>query len=482
MDMKPTKSKRAATLLLAVILLVTATVTANAAVSDVKPGNWAYDAVQFNVENNLIAIDYSKYNMNAPAPRQDVAYAMFKLTNGKDAEPTKSQYTQYIPQDMQSSPDRYKYSVQWAVLNKLIAGTKSNGEKFTSTNYQLWFSPTSIITREQMATLLYRLAQYDGLNTDFLSYALCTFTDMYTISDWAYDAMRWCVTHGLMSGTGNNRLSPRTTLTYGQLAQFMMNYAKFKGEGTETPDVTPSPSPDVTPNPTPDVTDKRSGNYYNQIAYPDDAKDSSWLTLNSDYVITDLSGPWDKCQPITTLPNGGYMKNGHRYNKYNVCIDTVDGMPTDEEKKALIIINQHRINNGIQPLIWDQAVQVIAETRAIEGYKCHTNVTSEWAHVRPDGSGHSSITNEWNKIGLLTHTNYSDWPNECAIRLEGAPTISNWGVNCDNYADVIKYWFNSSGHNAALLDSNVQYGAVACSHLNDTDNGYFWYYNSLHAK
>ena len=66
--MKPTKSKRVATLLLAVILLVTATVTANAAVSDVKPGNWAYDAVRLNVENNLIAVDYDKYDKGAPAP------------------------------------------------------------------------------------------------------------------------------------------------------------------------------------------------------------------------------------------------------------------------------------------------------------------------------------------------------------------------------------------------------------------------------
>lgn len=92
--MKHTRLERSSTafqkfisLILTVATLFAIAIPANAAVSDVKPGNWAYNAVRFNVENNLIAIDYSKYNMNAPAPRQDVAYAMFKLTNGKDVEP-----------------------------------------------------------------------------------------------------------------------------------------------------------------------------------------------------------------------------------------------------------------------------------------------------------------------------------------------------------------------------------------------------------
>lgn len=214
---------------------------------------------------------------------------------------------------MKNSPDKYKYSVQWAVLNKLIAGTKSNGEKFTSTSYQLWFSPESIITREQMATLLYRLAEYDGLNTtDYGMGVLTKFTDASKISSWARDGMAWAVTNKLMNGTGNNKMSPRTTLTYAQLAQVMMNYGKLKGQGTETPDVTPDPTPVVTPDPTPVVTEN-SGSYYKQVAHPENANKTDWLET---YQFTDLSGPWDGCKPVTELPLGGYMKNGHRYNKY----------------------------------------------------------------------------------------------------------------------------------------------------------------------
>ena len=329
--MKPTKSKRVATLLLAVILLVTATVTANAAVSDVKPGNRAYDAVQFNVENNLIAIDYSKYNMNAPAPRQDVAYAMFKLTNGKDVEPSRDVHTQYIPQDMQGSPDKYKYSVQWAVLNQLIAGTKSNGEKFTSTSYQFWFSPESIITREQMATLLYRLAEYDGLDTWAIHNIVDLYDDGKSTSTWARDGMEWAVTHKLMSGTGNNRLSPKGTLTYGQLAQFMMNYAKFKDESQEPYEPTPTPIPTIKPD---DKTYHASYDHYEALPIYANTngstktarQDFSWLVKDGNstgfWENIDIKGPWDNCTDLTDwVPEGGYKKNNHRYNKYGICID-----------------------------------------------------------------------------------------------------------------------------------------------------------------
>ncbi len=478
--MKPTKSKRAATLLMAVILFVTAiALPANAAVSDVKPGNWAYNAVQYNVENNLIAIDYSTYNMNAPAPRQDVAYAMFKLTNGKDVEPTKSVYTQYIPQDMKNSPDKYKYSVQWALQNRIIAGTKANDEKFTSANYQLWFSPTSIITREQMATLLYRLAEYDGLDTWAIYNIIYSYDKGKNTSTWARDGMEWAVTHNLMSGTGNNKLSPKGTLTYVQLAQLMMNYAKFKSESTETPDVTPEPTPDVTPKPTPDVTGKRSGNYYNQVAYPDDADSSDWLIVDSDYIITDLSGPWDNCKPVTDIPNGGYRKNGHRYNKYGVCIDDVDGLPTDEEKKAIIAINQHRINNSVEPVIWDQGAQVFAETRAIEMSYRYKNF-NQYDHVRPDGSTGDEvvvIAREWSMIGILQKT-HTSWINEAADLCGGRPQIYE-GVNIYNGKAVTNSWINSPGHNRQLLDSNAHYGAVA---YDGTDGCHMWVYNGLHTK
>ena len=88
--MKVKNRKGLAALVLAVVMLasiVSATIPASAAVSDVTPNNWAYEAVQYNVENKLIAVDYDTYNMNAPVPRQDVAYALFKTAMARTPSP-----------------------------------------------------------------------------------------------------------------------------------------------------------------------------------------------------------------------------------------------------------------------------------------------------------------------------------------------------------------------------------------------------------
>ena len=462
--MKRTR-KLLAAILAAVTLATAAAIPAHAAVSDVKPSNWAYNAVQYNVENKLIAIDYSKYNMNAPAPRQDVAYAMFKLTNGKDVEPTKLVYTQYIPMDMQNSPDKYKYSVQWACVNEIIAGTKTNGKEWGSVDYRLWFSPTAIVTREQMATLLYRLAYYDKLDTTANMSALYRFDDGLTASTWAQGAIAWCVDNKLMSGVGNNKLSPKTTLTFGQLAQFMKNYGEFKDksqEPVETP--TPTPVPTVKPGTT------YHASYYSMQALPIYAntngytrpakQDFSWLNdtkthKDTDYLKNlDLSGPWDTCKPLpkTWLPEGGYMKDGHRYNKYHVCIDDIDGLPTESEKKAFLCLSQHRVNNGLNPLEWDQAAQVIAEIRSLESVAW---VQGGPAHARPDGDTHiDAIINECKSVGILTTKTSDGWLNENGH----SNTISS--PQFGEVTGAIAF-IASAGHNETLLASNTTHGAIS---------------------
>lgn len=472
--MKVKNRKGLAALVLAVVMLATivsAAIPASAAVSDVKPNNWAYEAVQYNVENKLIAVDYDTYNMNAPAPRQDVAYALFKTAMGKDTEPSQSVYTQYIPQDMKNSPDKYKYSVQWAVENSIIAGTKSEGDRY-SANYKLWFSPGNIITREQMATLLYRIAQYEGLDTDnYNTNLLDKYTDGWSTSKWAQNAMAWCVSNKLMTGVSANKMSPRTTLTFGQLAQVMMNFGKLRDasqEPVETPEPTPVPTPDPTPSPAPSPK-------------PDDM---------------DLSGPWDHAKPITELPIGGYMKNGHRYNRYNVCIDTVDGIPTDDEKRAFLLINEYRASKGVHPLLWDQCAQVIAETRAIEGYKCHTDNSTKFGHTRPNGDDKNNLVTgiimEWANIGALKGKTYDPFAWENGFKADEY-WENEWGYHTGyGPKEIVDGWIASPGHEAALVRDKSRpaelYGAVAVSHF-DTDyeidewgnktNINYWYFNTV---
>lgn len=476
LGMKTKNGKRFAALVLAAAMLAAAVGSAQAAVSDVKPNSWAYKAVQYNVENNLIAVGYDVYNMNAPAPRQDVAFAMFKLLNGKDAEPSRSDQTQYIPQDMKNAPDKYKYSVQWAIQNNVIAGARFQGEH-QSSSYKVWFSPGHTVNREQMAAMLYSMAKYDGLDIENDSASvLDAFTDGWSGSAWGQKALAWCVTNGFMSGVGNNRLAPKATLTFGQLAQMMMKYGQFRTRPDETPAPTGSPSPLPSPTPSPDEPT------------PSPSTDPDHM---------DLSGPWDHVQPIDELPIGGYIKDDHKYNRYNACIDTVDGIPTDEEKRAFLLINEYRASKSIEPLIWDQSAQVVAETRAIEGHKMHTDSSGQFAHTRPNGDDkdnmETGIVMEWANIGGLKGHDYNPFAWENAAGPADEYWENEWGYHTGTKPeDVINAWIGSPGHEAALVrevsaDAKL-YGAVATSHF-DTDirvddwdniiNQYYWYYVSI---
>lgn len=239
-------------------------------------------------------------------------------------------------------------------------------------------------------------------------------------------------------------------------------------------------------------TTENSGSYYNQTAHPENADKTDWL---ESYQFTDLKGPWDDCKPITELPVGGYMKRGHRYNRYGAPLDVsdgstnpVDGIPSDDEKKAIILINQHRLNNGLEPLIWDQAAQVIAETRAIESRNFHTEPNSNThEHTRPNGDEPDNIIDEWNNIGVLKGKSYEKftWENafsNCPEYFEGYDDIN--GKYCWGYGpkEIVKGWIESKGHDAALKTWQ-EYGAVAASHfttdIKNGDNTYYWYYNPI---
>lgn len=455
----PKTIKRLTALALSLILLISS--PALAAVSDVKPTNWAYPAIQYSVENKLIAIDYSTYDMEAPAPRQDVAYALYKLTNGRDNEPADSEHEQYVPQDMKNSADKYKYSVQWAVENRIIAGIRNEGV-FGSRDYKIWFAPNDIITREQMAGLLYRLSGHDELDPFYDPYALYAFDDGGTVSSWARTSMTWCVSKKLMAGTGNNKLSPKGTLTCGQLAQLVMMYGQLKAA---------SPKPEPSPEPSPDTGYHAS--YYHLEPLPVSGfhsdvngkdyparQDYTWLfdpntRTPTDYLqnIIDVSGPWDKCEavPKTWLPEGGYIKDGHRYNKYGVCIDDVDGLPTTAEKKAFICINQHRVNQGLKPIEWDQGAQVIAEIRSIEQKGRYKQ-----PHTRPDGDSRlDPIMDECRTVGILAVKTHNGWLNE---------NLHTGQIEDTAYGGAggaVVGFIASKGHNECLLAEDTNYGAIS---------------------
>ena len=102
----------------------------------------------------------------------------------------------------------YEAGRQWAMENGISDG--SNMEQG--------------LTREQLATMLYRYAQSKGYDTTQGGMAVREYADFEQISDYAVEAMTWAVNTGLISGTSTTTLSPQGEATRAQVATILMRF------------------------------------------------------------------------------------------------------------------------------------------------------------------------------------------------------------------------------------------------------------------
>ena len=85
------------------------------------------------------------------------------------------------------------------------------------------FNPNGAVTREQLATMLYRYAQHKGQGfTGLWSFPL-DYPDASSVSEWAYEAMCWMTMNGVINGM-NGKLAPASGATRAQVATMLMRY------------------------------------------------------------------------------------------------------------------------------------------------------------------------------------------------------------------------------------------------------------------
>lgn len=175
----------------------------NCAVSfaDVSGESWFKSAVDFVTARNLFSgISSQSFAPNQPMNRGMLATVLYRLAG----EPPVSGAISFgdVPADQY-----YANAVAWAAQNGIVSGIDANR-----------FSPNTAITREQLATILYRYAGSPTVST-----GLDRFTDASMVSDYAVAPMQWATERGIISGRGNNTLDPKGTASRAEVAQMLMN-------------------------------------------------------------------------------------------------------------------------------------------------------------------------------------------------------------------------------------------------------------------
>ncbi len=108
----------------------------------------------------------------------------------------------------------YTEAVRWAASEGIVNGT-------TDTTY----SPDTLINRQQLVVMLYRYAQWLGMEDDgTMSASLTGFSDCADVSDYAYDAMEWAYGVGVINGTAAGTLNPYGQATRAEAATMLMNF------------------------------------------------------------------------------------------------------------------------------------------------------------------------------------------------------------------------------------------------------------------
>ena len=171
--------------------------------SDVSDSDWFYDPVVWIYNEGLMTgTSATTFEPNTSTTRAMIVAMLARLENVTSAD--SAGFTDV------SGSDWYATAVNWAASEGIVGGFGDGT-----------FQPNAPITREQMASILYRYAEYKGLDVSAR-------TDLSHYSDqpsaWAEDVMQWAVAEGLLTGVTDEQLQPQGQATRAQVAAIMQRF------------------------------------------------------------------------------------------------------------------------------------------------------------------------------------------------------------------------------------------------------------------
>lgn len=173
---------------------------------DVKSGDWFYNDVKYVYEKGMMAGTAADvFAPNATTTRAMIVTILYRL-EGSPAVTGTSAFVD-VP-----AGQWYTDAVNWAAANQIVKGTSATT-----------FAPNASITREQMAAILYRYAQYKGYDVTKKA-DLSGYSDNSQVSAYAKDALAWANAAKLINGVTNTTLAPQGNATRAQVSAILHRF------------------------------------------------------------------------------------------------------------------------------------------------------------------------------------------------------------------------------------------------------------------
>ena len=172
---------------------------------DVTPTDWFYDAVQYVFEKGLmLGVSDTEFGPNLSTTRGMIVTILYRMEG--EPEAAAAPFTDVEPGLW------YSDAIGWGAANDIVNGY-GDGR----------FGPNDQITREQMAAIFYRYAQYKGYDVTARA-DLSGYADADQISEYAVEAMQWAVGVKLVNGLTADTLVPKGQATRAQVATMLMRF------------------------------------------------------------------------------------------------------------------------------------------------------------------------------------------------------------------------------------------------------------------
>ena len=182
------------------------------------PSDWSHEGIDYCVRRSLmVGTGVGTFSPDMACSRAQIVQILYNLSGDK------TDYgNYYLPFTDVAPGDWFYEAVAWAYANDIVAGTSAST-----------FAPNDVITREQMAVILYGYtAKYAPAFTGGGT-SLGQFPDAGSVANWAYAAMSWAVGNGLISGMGSggvSYLAPQGSATRAQASAIIMRYCQLIGQ------------------------------------------------------------------------------------------------------------------------------------------------------------------------------------------------------------------------------------------------------------
>ena len=181
------------------------------------PSNWAHEGIDYCVRHGLMSgFDATTFSPDTVSTRAQIVMILYNLSGDT------TDYSKYYVPFTDVRPGTWYYNaVAWGYDKDIVSGMSATT-----------FAPDGLITREQMAVLLYGYTEKYAPAYLGGAASLNGFPDAASVSNWAYAAMSWAVGNGLISGIasdGADYLAPSGGATRAQIAAIMMRYCRLTG-------------------------------------------------------------------------------------------------------------------------------------------------------------------------------------------------------------------------------------------------------------